>query len=172
MEHLIWAVLCLLILVGFIKYLEFVSPSNFQGSEIEKSFSRLYIKKDSIMNRSEMAFFFELKRQVPDGYHIFSNVRIADIIRAVDGVGFYHRRNRILPKSIDFLICDMYLKPIVAIEVNGSSHYRLDRIARDHLVQKIFKEAQLPIEFVNVGTNFAESIEHIISYLNHPAILY
>jgi len=113
------------------------------------------------MNRSEQAFFYELQKQLPNGYHIFPNMRIADFIDAVDGPGFYYRRNRILPKHIDFLVCDHYFRPVVAIEVNGSSHRRPDRIDRDEQVKQIFEDAKLPLEFVNVGTNFAENIARI-----------
>lgn len=120
-----------------------------------------YRVRASVMNKSEQAFFYELQRQLPSGYHIFPNMRIADIINAVDGKGFYNRRNKILPKHIDFLVCDRHFKPIVAIEVNGSSHRRPDRVERDGLVKEVFADAKLPLEFVDVGTSFAESIGRI-----------
>lgn len=114
------------------------------------------------MNKSEQAFFYELKKQLPEGYYIFPNMRIADMIQAVDGEGFYGRRNKILPKHIDFLVCDAYFRPVVAIEVNGSSHRRADRMERDDLVRRIFADAKLPLEFVDVGTNFQENISAIL----------
>jgi hypothetical protein len=120
-----------------------------------------YRKRATILNNSERAFFYELKKQLPSGYHVFPNMRIADMIQAVDGKGFYGRRNKILPKHIDFLICDAYFRPVLAIEVNGSSHRRVDRMERDELVRSIFADAKLPLEFIDVGTNFAESINRI-----------
>src|SRR3989344_9285204 len=89
-----------------------------------------YRKKDSVMNKSEAAFFFELQRQIPNNYFIFPKMRIADIIDATEGYGLQYRKNKILPKHIDFLICNSYLNPVVAIELNGSSHNRPDRIER------------------------------------------
>lgn len=121
----------------------------------------MYRKRSSIMNNSERAFFFELHKQLPPGYYVFPNMRIADMIDAISGRGFYYRRNKILPKHIDFLICDSYFKPVVALELNGASHHRPDRIERDELVRKIFEDAKLPLEFVNVGTGFAQVIERI-----------
>ena len=100
------------------------------------------------MNKSEAAFFFELQKQLPQGYYIFTKMRIADMIDALHGNGFYYRRNKILPKHIDFLVCDRNFKPVVAIEVNGTSHNRADRIERDKLVNQVFKDAQLPLEFI------------------------
>ena len=127
--------------------------------------SSRYRTRSSVMNKSERAFFFELQKQLPQGYYIFPNMRIADFIDAVDGSGFYNRRNKILPKHIDFLICDQYFKPIVAVEVNGSSHRRADRVERDELVRKIFADANLPLEFVDVGTNFEQSVSKVYSYV-------
>jgi len=117
-----------------------------------------------------MAFFFELRRQLPAGYHIFPNMRIADIMDPVDGEGFYKRLYAILPKHVDFLICDSYFKPIVAIEVNGSSHYRPDRIERDKLVKQAFSDANLPLEVVNVGTSFINSVSRVKSHLTAQAV--
>ncbi|MBP9668953.1 MAG: DUF2726 domain-containing protein [Candidatus Pacebacteria bacterium] len=113
------------------------------------------------MNASEQALFFEIRKQLPAEYHLFPNMRIADVIDAVHGVGFYNRRNKILPKHVDFLICDRSFKPIVAIELNGSSHQRADRIERDALVADIFSQAELPLEVVNVGTDFQTQVSTI-----------
>lgn len=121
----------------------------------------LYRTRSSVMNRSEKAFFYELEKQLPSGYHIFPNMRIADFIDAVDGIGFYNRRNKILPKHIDFLVCDANFRPVVAIEVNGSSHRRPDRAERDEQIRQIFADAELPLEFVDVGSNFEISVSKI-----------
>lgn len=121
-----------------------------------------YRKKSSVMNGSESAFFFELQKQLPEGYYIFPKMRIADILDPIHGKGFYHRRNQVLPKHIDFLICDKYFKPIVAIELNGKSHLRQDRIERDLLVTQMFKDANLRLEFVDVGTNFSSVLKSIV----------
>lgn len=124
-----------------------------------------YKKRTSVMNSSETAFFFELEKQLPQGYHIFPKMRIADLIDATDGYGLRYRKNKILPKHIDFAICDSYFKPIMAIELNGSSHNRADRIERDQLVNEIFRVASLPLKTVGVGTSFQEETKEIISFL-------
>ena len=54
----------------------------------------------------------------------------------------------------------------MVIEVNGKSHNRLDRTERDVLVNEIFKDAQLPLETINVGSNFNESILKIKANLH------
>lgn len=165
MESLVGLAVLALLVVGFLKFLELTGvPLSFKGVELPKPAQ--YRKKDSVMNKSEQAFFYELKKQLPEGYHIFPNMRIADMIRAVDGKGFYNRRNKILPKHVDFLVCDRYFKPVVAIEVNGSSHNRADRIDRDDQVTQIFADAKLPLEWVNVGTDFKRAISDSLKFLS------
>jgi hypothetical protein len=102
-----------------------------------------------------------LQRQLPSDYFIFPKMRIADIIDATDGYGLRYRKNIILPKHVDFLICNSYFNPILAIELNGGSHNRPDRIERDNLVNDIFQVAGLPLETVNVGADFKEAVEKI-----------
>jgi hypothetical protein len=142
----------------FIKPIEPLTITSKLTIEPEES---AYKKRSSVMSRSESAFFYELKKQLPSDYYIFPKMRIADMIDTVDGKGFYFRRNKILPKHVDFLVCNEYFKPVVAIEVNGNSHNRADRVERDVLVNEIFKNAKLPLETVNVGTDFSSSIARI-----------
>lgn len=147
-----------LLIVGVVEFLKLTNGSK---SSQTHSTVPMYRTKGSVMNKSEQAFFYELQKQLPEGYHVFPNMRIADILEAIDGKGFYNRRNKILPKHIDFLICDRYFKPVVAIEINGSSHRRPDRIESDNLKREIFKDANLPLEFVDVGTSFEQSVQRI-----------
>ena len=86
-------------------------------------------------------------------------MRIIDFISPINRE--YGLRNKIWAKHVDFLICNKNFQPVVAIEVNGSSHLRQDRVERDELVKQIFEDAKLPREFVNVGSNFAEDITKI-----------
>lgn len=123
----------------------------------------IYKKRTSVMNSSESAFFFELQKQLPHGYYIFPKMRIADVIETINGRGYYHMRNSILPKHIDFLICDSYFKPIVAIEVNGGYHNSPSQQEKDSLKREIFKGAGLILETVNVGSDFSQSISRIKS---------
>jgi len=124
-----------------------------------------YKKKFSLMNNSESALFFELRRQLPPNYYIFPNMRLADIVESINGNGFYKRRNKILPKHIDFIVCDPNFKPVVAIELNGGSHNKIDRIEKDEEKRKILEGAQLPLVTIEVGDDFIESVLKIKNYL-------
>lgn len=73
-------------------------------------------------------------------------MRIADILETIKGKGYYKRRDLVLPKHVDFLICDRNFKPVLAIELDGKSHQRKDRIERDILIDQIFEDVDLKLE--------------------------
>lgn len=137
----------------------FLSKEN--TGEREEKGKLPYRKKYSVMNQSEAAFFFELKKQLSEGYYIFPKMRIADMLDVPNGHDYYKMRNQILPKHIDFLVCDSNFHPKIAIELNGKSHQRQDRIERDEKVKQIFSDAKIPLEFVNVGSNFATTVQNL-----------
>lgn len=139
-----------------------------RSSSISKVFDNTpkYKRKPSVMSRSESAFFFELQKQLPTDFYVFPKMRIADVLDIPNGHDYYRMRNKALPKHIDFLICDKYFKPMVAIEVNGSSHNSLRQIEADRIKNEMFKDSGLPLETINVGTSFDQSIRGIMNLLS------
>lgn len=125
--------------------------------------SSTFKKRESVMDKREEAFFHELWKQLPEGFYVFPKMRIADIIETTDGKGYYFRRNEILPKHIDFLICDSYFHPVLAIELNGLSHRLENRKSSDIKKREIFKSVGLPLEFIEVGTDFSSDVANLIS---------
>lgn len=160
---LIFSVILLIVVVGLgIKLIDGLGQNSGRGlGNIFFSPQLLYRKRESVMNQSEAVLFSELQKQLPQGYHVFPKMRIADMLETIEGRGYYWRRNQILPKHVDFLVCDSNFRPIVAIELNGKSHQRLDRIERDELVNKIFSCTTLPLQTINVGQDFALEVEKI-----------
>lgn len=127
-----------------------------------------YKKKLRIMNKTECALFFELKKQISPNYYIFPNMRLADIVITTNNNSDYEARRKnqkIMPKHIDFMICDYNFMPIVAIELNGGYHNNPKQIASDLEKRRILDEAQLPLITINVGDNFNEAVLKITSFL-------
>lgn len=163
--------LTLFLIFGFVALLMgaviYIKQQSIHGAGI---FSGRYVAQDgyrkriTLLDKREMAFFFELQEQLPNGFYVFPKMRIADILDATEGYGHRYRINKILPKHVDFVICNSEFKPIVAIELNGTSHQRQDRIERDALVKEIFAVAGMPLEVVNVGTDFSQSIAGLNKY--------
>lgn len=120
-----------------------------------------YRKRSRVMNNSEARFFYLLKNALTDDFHIFPKMRIADILETVHGEGYYVRRNKVLPKHIDFLICNELFKPLLGIEIDGSSHRTQKRVDRDREVNKIFEDVGLILKRVVVGSSFEKEIAEI-----------
>jgi len=131
-----------------------------------KNTSFPYIKKEYLLSEAEKKFYFVLVKILGNDYLIFPKVRMADLfyMPKMSNSRFYHYFNKIQSKHVDFLICDKEnIRPLLAIELDDSSHYKMDRILRDKLVDKIFEGAKLPIYHVAVSPNYSSAVEEIMS---------
>ncbi|QQS61527.1 MAG: DUF2726 domain-containing protein [Candidatus Moraniibacteriota bacterium] len=107
-----------------------------------------YKKRESLLTPTEKEFFVVLLEVVSDTYFIFPKVRMSDIVSIpkMRNKEYYHFFNKIQSKHVDFLICDKEtIEPILAIELDDSSHQKPSRQSRDSLVNAIFESASLPI---------------------------
>ncbi|MGJ0848619.1 DUF2726 domain-containing protein [Tissierella praeacuta] len=106
-----------------------------------------YEKKKYLLSVAEKNFYDILTLAIKDtAYYICPKVRLADIIV----VGKTDKRqsyfNKIQSKHIDFLLCDKNsLVPLLAIELDDSSHLKDDRISRDDFVNKALESAKLDL---------------------------
>lgn len=118
-----------------------------------------YIKKNYFFNQSEREFYYILNDILGDKYLLFSKVRMSDLLYLPKYMhNSYHYLNKIQSKHIDFLICEKQnIKPLLAIELDGNSHLRDDRIERDEFVDEIFKDADLPILHIKVSNRYDKS---------------
>lgn len=102
---------------------------------------------DALLSAAERSFFGVLQQVIGTRCLIFAKVRLADILDLPRGT---ERRqghlNRIISKHIDFLLCDLdTIRPLLAIELDDSSHDRPHRIKRDADVDGFLKAAGLPL---------------------------
>lgn len=126
-------------------------------------FPSRYKMRDRVMNDSEEAFFLEFKKRLPDRFYIFPKMRIADILETTNGEGFFKKRNKILPKHIDFLITNHSFAPVLAIELNGASHKGEERKNSDSEKRGFFKSVNLPLEFIQVGSEFSSEVDRLVN---------
>jgi Protein of unknown function (DUF2726) len=98
-----------------------------------------------LLTKSERSFYDILCALVCD-HLVFAKVRLADLVDANEEHPYWQANfNRVCSKHIDFVVCDTELKPLVAVELDGSSHQRPDRQQRDHQVDRILELARLPL---------------------------
>lgn len=107
-----------------------------------------YKKKDYFFTAAERSFY-QVLLGVLEGQnvHVFAKVRTSDLLylpaKTAERQSY---QNRIQPRHIDFVVCDKkQIAPLIAIELDDSSHSRPERVARDQFVEKAFADAGLPL---------------------------
>lgn len=106
-----------------------------------------YRKCDSLMTYRERVFYRALQGAVGDDFVIFSKVRLGDVVWLVNEPGNrkYHN-NQIQCKHLDFVLCELTrLMPMLAIELDDSSHTRYDRRVSDDVKNMVCATAKLPL---------------------------
>lgn len=108
-----------------------------------------YSKKRYLQQKSEYEFYKELKRVITDDVIILPQVHLERIIQihcdpqeAHSENYFYHGISEL---SFDFVLFDKSFEPLLAIELDGTSHNDKKRQERDAFVEEICRQAQLPL---------------------------
>jgi very-short-patch-repair endonuclease len=109
------------------------------------------------MNAAEHELFVVLYELYSDKYYIFAQVHLNTLLS--DGHNHASFRH-IDEKSVDFVLCDKRgIRPVVAIEYDGSSHQMYKVKKRDDEVDRIFKEAGFPlVHILNHGRVVKEEV--------------
>lgn len=119
-----------------------------QGGGKKKVPTSLPVKaKKYFFSRAEREFYETLRRALPVGYVAFPNVRLQDIFyiaaKGKERRGVYARFQ---DKHVDFLIVDAKdYRPVLGIELDGSSHDRAEQKYRDAVKETVFRSAGLPL---------------------------
>lgn len=124
-----------------------------------------YLRKDSIMTEFEREFFKVLFGAIDNQYYVFPQVHLDAIISyKIGGKSRFGAFRHINEKSVDFVICDKeQLRPLLAIELDDSSHNREDRRKRDEEVERILNEAGMPLLRINHNGRYdVEEIKQLV----------
>ncbi len=101
------------------------------------------------LSDAERSFFGVLQQAVASDHQVFAKVRVADILRPIQGLDRGQRQrdfNRISAKHIDFIICDpKELRVLGVIELDDKSHSQSNRQSRDNFLDAAFASASIPI---------------------------
>jgi hypothetical protein len=139
-----WIVLVVLALL----VLQSNKGSRNKGTSSEKSEDLPYVLKGCLMSKAERSFFGVLE-QVTDSskYYIFPQVSLNNLVTVEKGTGSYQTyHNKVDRKSVDFVLFEKStISPVLAIELDDSSHDREDRQERDAFVDRVLAKAGLPL---------------------------
>ena len=116
-------------------------------SESEEKTKYRYNRKNFFLTRAEHECYDTLVEAVGTEYRIFAQVHLPSLVEhTVRGQGWRAALAHINRKSVDFVLCDKaYLSPKLAIELDDKSHERPDRQDRDREVERILREARVPL---------------------------
>lgn len=130
-----------------------------------------YKQKNFFMSRAEHDCYDALVVAVGEKYLIFPQVHLPSIVdNKVVGQNWRGAFRHISQKSVDFVLCDKsYLSPKLAIELDDRTHERQDRKDRDVEVERVLKDAGLPLlRLENHGRfNTNELLEKVNATLNN-----
>jgi hypothetical protein len=114
-----------------------------------------YHLRDDFLSNAETSFFQVLKTMTGNHLIICPQVSLSAVFFVSRGESFQAYQNKIDRKRVDFLLCDSNtLKPLLAIELDDSSHARPDRQERDSFVEDVFEAARLPLVHIPVQQSY------------------
>jgi Protein of unknown function (DUF2726) len=110
---------------------------------------RVYVERvESLVTPAEQRFYEALDEAVDGRLMILSKVRVADLLNVTSESRPARHRVfcSIACKHVDFLLVEpQNLRPLAAIELDDSTHRRVNRRKRDELLDDLFKRAELPL---------------------------
>lgn len=115
----------------------------------------LYELKESLVTKTEMEYLNCIKAVLPENYLIQAQANLASFIVRTDGARFQNE----LYRNVDFIITDLFYRPLVVVEINDQTHLAEDRRERDKKVASICEEAGIPI--IRLWTSYGINQEYI-----------
>lgn len=115
------------------------------GSE-EKALYQ-YKRRNFFLTRAEHECYDALVEAVGQEYRIFAQVHLPTLVdNKVVGQNWRGAFRHISEKSVDFVLCDKaYISPKLAIELDDKTHERPERQERDREVERILRDAGVPL---------------------------
>lgn len=130
-----------------------------------------YALRRSLLTNTERSFFGVLEEVASRGqYYLFTQIPLGSLVYVEKGTGSYQSyRNKIDRKTLDFVLASKdTLTPLLAVELDDSSHEREDRQVRDAFVDEVLAKAGLPLMHVKARAAYdpkalAQDISNAVS---------
>jgi len=103
-------------------------------------------RRTILFSKAERSFYQALRSLVPD-HMIFVKVKLADLVSLRPQQSFWEHFNPINRKQIDFVVCDLTLSPVLAIELDDLTKTNGDG-SLTNMVNSVLATASLPIVHV------------------------
>lgn len=114
-----------------------------------------YRKRDYFLTKNENTFYKKLLYFYENRFLIIPQVNLDKLFYSD-----YSNRSRIDRKSVDFVFLERQnFRPIIAIELDDSTHTLEDRVKRDLMVNEIFEKNNFPLIRINSQDDVAMIID-------------
>jgi Protein of unknown function (DUF2726) len=113
---------------------------------------------ESLLTPAEQLFYRSLDAAIAGRLQILCKVRLADLFQVAGNDPKERHRlfRKIAAKHIDFLLVEPErLEPILAIELDDSSHNRSDRRERDQFLDELFGIVDFPLLRVKAASSYS-----------------
>jgi len=130
-NYIIYALILLIVLLLIIRFCR------------KKSFP---YKTTYLLTKSEFNFYKALKPVCDKyGFIICPKVGLKDFIAVTSKKDYFKYFRKISQKHVDFLICDENLRPLIAIELDDSSHELKKARKNDEFKNELYRHMNFPL---------------------------
>ena len=132
-----------------------------------------YITKKYLQHESEFEFYKHLAKVVTPDIIVLPQVHLERVIHIQcdphNAHGEKYLFHGISELSFDFVLFNKSFEPLLAIELDGTSHNAIHRRDRDMFVEEVCKEALLPLVRIERSEHYDlnELKEKLINHLPH-----
>lgn len=128
------------------------------NSDKPKAFQKLLYRKKRLMTETELSFFRTLEQKYNLQYYIIPQVLLSSIIEVDLPRSFYAYkgyRSKIDKKVIDFILFNKQdFSPVVAIELDDTSHLKPEAYKNDNFKNQIFDKLEINLVRIKVAQNY------------------
>ncbi len=158
----------ILLLLGACALIVFVGLIGFRNPQ------HLFVPVESLCTRRELLLWRSLNDvlQDEDNLVLCPKVRIGDLVNVTaSGKKGFSLLMKVNKKHVDFVVAEMdTLKPVLAIELDDSSHQRWDRKKRDAFVDQVFASSGIPLLHVTTLRGFSQNaFVHMLKRVRYGA---
>lgn len=116
-----------------------------------------YSLRPSLLTNGERAFYDVLCSVLPDDYSVMLKVRLGDVVNVTYGAGNRQTAyGQVCSKSLDFVIANSELTPVVAIELVEGNNDRNTARTRE-FVGGVLEKVGIPLESIPLRPHYEES---------------
>ena len=157
-------VIMLIAIIALITFIAsiIIKRHNLENDPKDKAINIAYAKKQ-VLTDPEQTLYFRLIETLDDCI-VITQVQMSSFLSVTNtGKGRQSALNRILQKSVDFLVCNKDFSVIAAIELQDNSHRRQNRQRNDEFKRDVLSAVKIPfIEFNVKQLPTAEEIRSAI----------